>query len=92
MPSPVWVGSQLRCYQSILPPQLKRNLGGLDGLEESKRRGHQSTPLSPSFAPRHMTTLRFAILQEKDMAVAVAQAMSPSTPTWAPAFEAAHIQ
>lgn len=62
-------------------------------MASKKAKGEATkAPPSPSFAPRRMTTLRFAILQEKDVAVAVAQAMSPSAPTWAPAFEAAHVQ
>lgn len=46
-PSQIWVHSQPKCYRYVSPLQLKRNMGGLDGPEESKRSDSQSIPSLP---------------------------------------------
>lgn len=47
MPSQIRAHSQLKCYGYVSPLQLKRNMEGLGGLEESKRSGPQSIPSLP---------------------------------------------
>lgn len=47
LPSQIWAHSQPKRYGYVLPQELKRNVGGLDGPEESKRSGPQSIPSLP---------------------------------------------
>lgn len=47
LPSLIWAHSQPKCYRYVSPLQLKRNMGGLDGLEDSKRSDSQSIPSLP---------------------------------------------
>lgn len=62
LPSPGGAGSQLRCYQRVLPPQLKGIPGS--GLWESKRRATGASPV-PFVCVRACDCWRSAFLQEK---------------------------